>query len=169
MTETMTIPKMDQRIKTEWVKRLRSDQYKQGSSVLVNEQLGTHCCLGVLCEIAAEEGIVKRIPQATFDESTQTVISADGSEVGFDDLDSVDGVIFVGADTPNSTKNSSDAVLMEAVVKWAGIDTGVDSAHTDASPSVPGEGNENGYVTLYELNDGGESFPEIANRIEAHL
>lgn len=47
---------MNPEIKAEWVKRLRSGQYEQGRSALSYQ--GSYCCLGVLCEIAAERGIV---------------------------------------------------------------------------------------------------------------
>lgn len=51
---------MNQDIKQEWVRRLRSGQYRQGRFDL-NSEAG-FCCLGVLCEIAADEGVVTRVP-----------------------------------------------------------------------------------------------------------
>lgn len=45
-----------------WVKTLRSGKYKQGKGFL--ERLrgtgGEFCCLGVLCNLAFEEGVVER-------------------------------------------------------------------------------------------------------------
>lgn len=49
---------MKQEIAKEWIDRLRSGKYKQGKRYL--ERNGQYCCLGVLCEIAAENGIVKK-------------------------------------------------------------------------------------------------------------
>lgn len=53
---------MNPEIKAEWVKRLRSGDYEQGKGNL--EMGGRYCCLGVLCEIAVEQGIaVKEIKE----------------------------------------------------------------------------------------------------------
>lgn len=51
---TMTKPE----IKAEWIKRLRSGQYKQGRKCLCCA--GRHCCLGVLAEIAVEQGVCEK-------------------------------------------------------------------------------------------------------------
>ena len=40
-----------------WVATLRSDLYAQGRDVLANATRTKHCCLGVLCEIAIENGV----------------------------------------------------------------------------------------------------------------
>jgi hypothetical protein len=48
---------MNQSIKRRWVEALRSGKYKQGYNVLRNRD-DTLCCLGVLCEIAVEDGII---------------------------------------------------------------------------------------------------------------
>ena len=44
-----------------WVKALRSGDYEQGAESLANvEENGiTYCCLGVLCELAVKEGIIR--------------------------------------------------------------------------------------------------------------
>src|SRR6266496_5922598 len=47
----------------EWVRRLRSGEYKQGQSYLVTlrkNKKSTYCCLGVLTEMAYEKGIVAK-------------------------------------------------------------------------------------------------------------
>lgn len=48
---------MNQRIKEEWVTRLRGGAYTQGYGQLKSEvnDKAYHCCLGVLCEIFSEE------------------------------------------------------------------------------------------------------------------
>ena len=53
---------MNPEVKAEWVKRLRSGEYKQGKTFLhVKEnERDFYCCLGVLCEIAVDEGIVEK-------------------------------------------------------------------------------------------------------------
>jgi hypothetical protein len=45
-------------IKDEWVRRLRSGNYPQGRREL-NGRSG-YCCLGVLCEVAADQGAAER-------------------------------------------------------------------------------------------------------------
>lgn len=49
---------MKKSIKDEWVRRLRSGNYPQGRREL-NGRSG-YCCLGVLCEVAADQGAAER-------------------------------------------------------------------------------------------------------------
>jgi len=51
---------MNKEIAKKWTKRLRSGKYEQGKSNLhkVVNGIDKFCCLGVLCEIAVEEGII---------------------------------------------------------------------------------------------------------------
>lgn len=58
---------MKPEIKAQWVQALRSGDYKQGQGRLVRrgyayERDGqvTHCCLGVLCELAVKAGVTER-------------------------------------------------------------------------------------------------------------
>jgi hypothetical protein len=48
-----------QEARAEWIKRLRSGEIKQAKRVLGRED-GSRCCLGVACDIAAEQGIVTK-------------------------------------------------------------------------------------------------------------
>jgi hypothetical protein len=48
-------PKMDRKVKTRWVKALRSGKYEQGQNALVViafDNTDHFCCLGVYCEIS---------------------------------------------------------------------------------------------------------------------
>lgn len=56
---------MDQEVKKKWVDALRSGRYEQGTEVL-HTASGRFCCLGVLCDIAVQEGI---IPEPELDEA----------------------------------------------------------------------------------------------------
>src|SRR5436190_193125 len=48
---------MNKKIKIRWIKELKSGKYKQGHSFLkINESF---CCLGILCELAVEDKIIK--------------------------------------------------------------------------------------------------------------
>lgn len=48
---------MKQEVKEKWVAALRSGDYQQGTQKLNKD--GKYCCLGVLCELAVNEGICK--------------------------------------------------------------------------------------------------------------
>lgn len=46
-----------------WIKALRSGKYKQGVeslAVVEDGKVKGYCCLGVLCELAVDEGIIKK-------------------------------------------------------------------------------------------------------------
>lgn len=74
---------MNPEVKARWVAALRSGKFKQGHETLARildaeDGSGTeirHCCLGVLCELAAAEGIVTRrrngnLGRIAFDDAT---------------------------------------------------------------------------------------------------
>ena len=52
---------MKQEIADKWVAAMRSGKYKQGLWGLKMPHKGDHryCCLGVLCELAVEEGVIE--------------------------------------------------------------------------------------------------------------
>lgn len=50
--------KMNPEVKAKWVAALRSGEYKQTSYAL-KDRYG-HCCLGVLCDLYAKDGGMKR-------------------------------------------------------------------------------------------------------------
>ena len=45
-------------IMTEWTRRLESGDYLQGRGKL--QEQDRYCCLGVLCEIAVEQGVIQQ-------------------------------------------------------------------------------------------------------------
>ena len=49
---------MNQEIKARWVAALRSGEYRQIKGWLADTKNG-RCCLGVLCDVAAEDGIIE--------------------------------------------------------------------------------------------------------------
>lgn len=54
---------MNAEIKAKWVAALRSGEYKQGRGCLaIRDMKGTisHCCLGVLCELAVQENVIRK-------------------------------------------------------------------------------------------------------------
>lgn len=48
---------MNKEIKAKWIEALRSGKYKQGKAALRTEN-NEYCCLGVLCELAVNEGVI---------------------------------------------------------------------------------------------------------------
>lgn len=48
---------MNREIKQRWVEALRSGEFEQGTHRLRNRD-NTYCCLGVLCELAVESGVI---------------------------------------------------------------------------------------------------------------
>lgn len=86
---------MDQKIKQDWIDALRSGKFIQGFDVLNDIRTNTYCCLGVLCELANEAGVVKK-----------DILDDSGAWSFYNPLDLDD---------------SSLAVLPEAVQRWAGV------------------------------------------------
>jgi hypothetical protein len=142
---------MNQEIKTEWVRRLRSGDYLQGQGKLrIDNGETRYCCLGVLCEMAVEAGILTRIPAGYL-----SVAHAD--------------------------EGSWDTILSPAVQQWAGIagdsakisvpeGTECPNLGEDAEPETAcGEGfcHICGDASLVDLNDEVQaSFEQIADVIE---
>lgn len=88
---------MNAQVKERWLAALRSGKYKQTKGAL-NRGDNHYCCLGVLCELAIEEGVVL----GWVDTVGKT-------------LDKSLGIIsVVGGDVES-------AILPKAVVEWAGL------------------------------------------------
>lgn len=85
---------MEQEIKKRWVEALVSRKFKKGEGCLYNSDTGAHCALGVLCELAVEDGITKRRD----------------SRHG--------GPSFYGKDG-----EGCDSILPREVVEWAGLES----------------------------------------------
>jgi len=58
-----TNAKLDPRVKQLWLEALRSGDYVQGRGQLAHIDASgrrvSHCCLGVLCELAVKDGVVE--------------------------------------------------------------------------------------------------------------
>lgn len=152
---------MDAAIKAELVSRLRSGKYIQGKEKLaVKEGDDTlYCCLGVLCEIAVERGIINRIE----------------TDVECWDCENPDVCI---PKVEVHYDNTYDATLPQKVVDWAGVESvDVDNRGADENfDDYEGMGRfepesyrRNGTVahaSLAGMNDEGVPFTEIAQFIE---
>jgi hypothetical protein len=141
-------------IKDEWVRRLRSGDYEQGQGYL---RFGDkYCCLGVLCDMAVEAGVIEEThgPSEKF-----SLFVSDGGDF-------------------------QTQMLPISVAKWAGLmgtpavtikENGDIRVHADLPYDIPREVPENGWIPqgaqdLMEANDfEGCSFEEIATMIEAGI
>lgn len=65
---------MNQEVKAQWIADLRSGKYPQGRGALRNSD-GTFCCLGVLCEIAVDNGVLVRTELFKYRDADQRTIA----------------------------------------------------------------------------------------------
>lgn len=110
---------MDTTIKADWVDALRSGRYSQGQVMLNNKQQGTFCCLGVLCEMAVEAGVIERDPD------TVTFPSQSATYYGV-------------------KRDYSSSFLPEAVQEWAGINSVGEFINDTGSRDSLVDHNDNG-------------------------
>ena len=138
-------------IKDEWVRRLRSGDYEQGQGYL---RFGDkYCCLGVLCDMAVEAGVIEETHGPS--EKFSLFVSVGG---GF-----------------------QTQMLPPSVAEWSGLmgtravtieENGDIRVYAHLMHEIPREDPENGWIPqgaqdLMELNDfEGCSFEEIATVIE---
>lgn len=137
----------NQEVMREWVSRLRSGDYTQGTGKLSYTDPGRndmrrHCCLGVLCDIAVEQGVMR--PPATITEQIGIV--------KFGHIEPRNALVNIYGDGDGAT-----TMPPKRVYEWADIPAGLlaDIAKAEL----------NGH-TLAHLNDGGKTFAEIADLIE---
>jgi hypothetical protein len=100
-----------------------------------------YCCLGILCEVAVEDGVIGR------------QVSDGGSIVYVD----------------SSRDEHQTMVLPEAVATWAGLED--ENPHVDVTDFVVTIDDEDrNSASLSELNDyAGKTFSQIADVIEKSL
>lgn len=141
---------MNAKVKEKWLAALRSGNYKQGQKVLKQGapgEVARYCCLGVLCDLAVDAGVV------TSD------LNVAGSGVTDRDGRFINNVwAFFGL-----PEDINESTLPLAVRDWAGLDGG--------NPSVPVNRITPGYPTnLASLNDAyNATFADIADIIEEYL
>ena len=131
---------MNSKIKEVWVNALRSGKYEQGSEKLRSET--GYCCLGVLCDIYAQE------------HNTQWEFRGD-EEIN---PQSQDYWYF----------DEHSEFLPESVMNWAELKTHNPTVRIDVEDN---EDEDNWYYKdeLSNVNDSGYDFSQIANLIEAQL
>ena len=139
--------KMKSAVLDELIRRLRSGDYHQGQSALRlrngEGMADTYCCLGVMCEIAVEEGVITREPARN-----------------------VGGGYWYG-----NSNQGSDIYLPDDVVIWAGIvsDIEKESSMDEYFYEQRGAYGEAKHMALAVMNDDGKPFPEIADWLAANV
>lgn len=152
---------MNEQVKQWWLERLRDPKLKQGTKYLkVHQDDGIYyCCLGVLCEIAKEHGVVEEYDAGEVYESTDLTLLVFTKPVGV-------STGYVGNKASNEDyegfPENSETLLPVAVMEWAGLS----SDDPRVVVSTP-EGSEQ--VSLSMLNDSGATFHVIASYIEEQL
>lgn len=142
--------KMRGEVLDEVVKRLRSGEYKQGHSALrrLAKDGGPDlfCCLGVMCEIAVEEGVLVRLDT-----------DVPGTSYGYK---------VPGQDATHT------AYLPPAVIEWAGVvsdqekEASLEEYHYEERGSFDVGSND----SLTAMNDNGKhDFLAIADWMEANV
>lgn len=138
---TLSLRPMNQDIKKQWVKMLRSGHFAQGANRLHYRENGNShrfCCLGVLCELGVQAGVVVT---STTKFSWYRYIET----------------IVLGNDVRSRIKEST-TVLPASVMLWAGL-----SHH---SPLTLERDNDGKRMDLSGLNDRMVPFADIADIIE---
>lgn len=135
---------MKPEVKEKWVAALRSGEYQQGLNVLAHrddEGAMSYCCLGVLCDLAVKDGVAVDVQS-----------DADG------DL----------------TFEGMEALPPSSVLNWARLrlenpEVQVPKNHPALADQFLDVRDRKGKCALTSLNDGGFTFAEIADLIEASL
>lgn len=141
--------KMRGEVLDELITRLRSGEYKQGMSALrlrgVNGYPDTYCCLGVLCEMAVENGVATRSP-ADPDDSTYWYGHGENGDI-------------------------NNIYLPDGVVDWAGIVSDIEKEQGLGEYYYEQKGTfgENKFDSLAVMNDDGKTFIQIADWMEANV
>lgn len=143
---------MKTEIKDRWIEKLKSGDYEQAEGELFDGRDG-YCCLGILCEVAVEDGIIEKNPEGGY--YAQHVHSVSGE----------------------SDKYLENSTLPRVVADWAGLtDEGSSNGLRSLNPAVPydddeyDDSDEPMDVELSELNDTYKlPFSEIAKLIKDYL
>ena len=139
---------MKSSIKEMWVNALLSGDYPQTTEVLRSND--GYCCLGVLCDLYAQETNQNWQGKQYIDSDVVDVTETEISEFNFDSF----------------YFNDELELLPSSVVEWAGIDNPNPSVGIEYTTD---DGLYMEYVELSQLNDTGYDFKQIAQYIQDSL
>lgn len=158
ITEGNALPKMNPTIKAIWLAELRSTTVPQAKGYL-NCKDGM-CCLGVLCDLAARQGLGSWNTDTIYDEESGESALLEYSYFGADEGDYEVPPEEIGTwagFTPFETTNPVVKITPETKERYSIRSVNIDKS--DGSYSTD----------LASLNDAGMPFSEIADLIEAQL
>lgn len=164
---------MDTDVKERWVAALRSGEYTQAKGNLKVKLEGDgrygHCCLGVLCDLAAEDGIIE---PAVWVADTESYTDEDRASIASGTVSGPVSMVYRDNLDPTDVEREywQGEVLPLAVQRWAGLhaqNPSVIIPNDSYDPEVDESEEETQAVELAELNDDqGFSFEDIAYAIE---
>jgi len=129
---------MNKSIKTLWVAKLRSGEVEQGEGFLGTDD-GKRCCLGVLCDLAVEAGVIEA---PTKEESL---------------LNDEPEVLVYGYD---------DVSLPSEVRDWAGLSDSIGTIYSGEYVNQSLPDLNDGYINSFAKKRVQLNFEEIADVIE---
>lgn len=126
--------KMNSAVKKMWTAALRSGKYDQGKSALalVDETNTKYCCLGVLCELAVDAGVI----------GAGAILQNGGNS---------SGTMAYGAGRDTST-------LPDEVIQWAEIGDGVYSSNPYVEKA---NGQKNSLATINDRGTSFEEIADL--------
>lgn len=136
---------MNSQIKQQWVAALRSGKYSQDTGVLRSTE--GYCCLGVLCDLYAQEHN-EQWDVHRYNSNLGESYNIPENEVS--EINGSDEFLF-----GNELEHLPDTVKI-----WAGLNS--------PNPCVRSDGDDHGGHCLSEMNDNGASFDFIADLIEKY-
>ena len=113
-----------------WIAALRSGRYEKGTNNLLsfrldvqnNEQVVLHCALGVLCEVAVEDGVIKRHDEPGINPNSIYLVDEGDYYENFSHGAYVD--IYYSDDTlleVNADHAGYSQVLPDCLLQWADL------------------------------------------------
>ena len=123
------VKKMKPEVKAKWIAALRSGKYKQGKKFL-NKEGTRFCCLGVLCDLAFQDGVKMTVRQGVeFGlRSGYTLLTHIVTYGGHNDLpprqvsiwsgiDLRDAKVRIGSETANLATHNDRGIRFETIAK----------------------------------------------------
>ena len=137
--------KMNPEVKQKWIDALRSGKYEQGSEKL--RSVTGYCCLGVLCDLYAQEY------------ATQWKFKSYNDITDEENPDTYDYWYF----------EEQSEFLPYSVMDWAGLKTNNPQVRVEVEDNEDEDNSHYADALIANVNDSGYTFNDISKLIEEHL